>query len=795
MAGRSNQKRARFEFRGRVQGVGFRPHVYRVASNLGLSGFVSNTSDGALIEAEGAAGEVDLFLQIVLETMPPLASVTAVDLCELPAMGKGGFAIRPSCGGQPRCDVTPDAAMCPACLGELFNPHDPRHRYPFINCTNCGPRYSIIESVPYDRPSTTMRAFEMCETCAAQYADPADRRFHAQPVACPDCGPHVWLEGTDGRKAAKRGEAIARAAELLNQGRIVAIKGIGGFHLACLADCEDAVRQLRQRKLRDGKPLAIMAPTLQAAARLVHLNGAAREALYSLAAPIVLAPRRDDAPVAPGIAPGCRDLGVMLPYAPLHYLLFVEGLGPLAMTSANLSGQPLTYLNQDARRTLADVADALLMHNRDIHRPIDDSVVISLRGRCVPIRRARGYVPVPIPVGDEPVHVDVMALGGDLKNTICLLRPDGAVLSEHLGDLGNADAYRNFVAAEHRLRRLFDFEPAVVAHDLHPAFESTRYARTMGKPLIAVQHHHAHIASVTAEHDEPGPVIGIACDGTGYGTDGAVWGCEILLCERGDFERIGQLVYVPLVGGDAASIECWRPAMAWLRQAWGADWREIVSSQCPQIGARLSAAAGVEQIKLAERMIDRGLNTPPTSSLGRLLDATAFLLGLCDRNRHEAEAAMALETAAASYDGEVAPLQFEIHEHRATVEISLAPMVREFASLFEAGCGAVQLAARVHETIVAALWAAALRVRDQRGVNTVVLSGGCFVNRLLTERLTDRLEDHGFRVLTNQAVPPGDGGISLGQAWVARWRVAERNMPKIAQTRAKSAEPMNQEAC
>jgi hydrogenase maturation protein HypF len=809
--------RRRFDLRGQVQGVGFRPYVYRLATMHGLAGFVGNDSSGAFVEVEGLVAAIDAFAHDLVAQLPPLARITELVQRDLPPTGEIVFRIRASeARPDERPEVTPDAATCADCLRELFDPADRRYRYPFINCTNCGPRYSIIRDVPYDRPQTTMSVFPMCARCAAEYADPASRRFHAQPNACAVCGPELRLVRTreTTRVTADVAEAsptdpIPVAARLLHGGGIVAIKGIGGYHLACRADCEDVVQRLRERKLRDGKPLAVMVPNLDVARRLCRLTPADEDALRSVAAPIVLALKADGHGLAASISAGCRDFGLMLPYAPVQHLLFAEGLGPLVMTSANLAGQPLTYRDEDAVEDLADVADAFLVHNRDIFRPIDDAVVVTFRDEVVPIRRARGYAPRPLrlvglagccrdvgpPTADTGVGRysgrRVLAVGGELKATVCLLQRGEAILSEHLGDLTNPAAYRHFVAAIDRLKQLAGCEPEVVACDLHPRYLSTEYARRCELPVVAVQHHHAHIASVMAEWGELGPVIGLSCDGAGYGTDGAVWGCEALFCERGDFERIGHLEYFPLVGGDLAASETWRPAAALVRAAFGEDWRgvwdEVLSRRWRNCSARTESSAGDEgesvpdgrkardavggDVEVFERQLVRGINTPSTSSLGRVFDAVAFLLGLCDRNRHEAEAAMAVEAAATEHGGPVTPLSYAVDGDGDHLVASLVPTIRDIVRASgDSESQPALLAARFHETVAQMLAESARLAATPRGMRHIALSGGCFANRRLLVRVVELLEADGFIVLYHREVPSGDGGLALGQAFVAAWR-------------------------
>jgi hydrogenase maturation protein HypF len=780
MPDRSRRTRRRFDLRGQVQGVGFRPYVYRLALAHDLGGHVVNSSNGAAIEVEGMPSSVEAFARALFEQLPPLATVTTHDAVDLPASGETTFRIRASRDdASRRPEVTPDAATCGDCVGELTDRGDRRYRYPFINCTNCGPRYSIIRDVPYDRPQTTMAVFRMCPACQREYDDPADRRFHAQPNACPACGPQLTLRvvrrvaGEQPGVFATTGDPLDNAARLLDAGAILAVKGIGGFHLACRADDEAVVARLRQRKLRDGKPLAVMVADLATARRLCHLGRADEAVLRSAAAPIVLAPKRPDAGLAGSIAPGCGDYGLMLPYAPVHHLLFGEGLGPLVMTSANLAGEPLTYRDADALASLADVADGFLFHDREIFRPIDDSVVLTFRKSVVSIRRARGYAPQPVQIGAAlPAVVrdgeapEILAVGGELKSTVCLLRGGGAIVSEHLGDLTRPETFRHFVGAIERLKQLYAFEPELVACDMHPRYMATAYARQLGLPVVAVQHHHAHVASVMAEHGESGPVIGLACDGTGHGVDGAVWGCEVLLCEGGAFERLAHLEYFPLVGGDQAALETWRPAAALLRQIDAAGWRAGLVP--PRDGAcRMPDEAG---LRVFEQQARRAVNAPPTSSLGRVFDALGFVLGLCERNRHEAEAAMAVEAAAGAVSDVVEPLAYSVHAGEEGMRMSLGPALREALALRDAGESAGVISARFHEAVARVLTDVAVAAARRRGVTGVVLSGGCFANRRLLGRAVALLEAAGLRVLLQRVLPCGDGGIALGQALVAAYR-------------------------
>lgn len=719
--------RRRITVGGRVQGVGFRPFVARLAGELGLGGMVGNDVHGAFIEVQGTVDQLDSFQRRLLAEAPPLARLGDVCAVEVADCAANGFTIVASADGAvPSLAITPDAAICAACAREISDPRDRRSGHPFANCTDCGPRYSIITAVPYDRPHTTMAGFAMCAACGAEYGDPGDRRFHAQPIACPQCGPRVWLEAGDQRPAAS--DAIAEAARLLHAGRIVAIKGIGGFHLAVRADDEAAVARLRLRKQRDAKPFAVMVRDLAIARSLAALTSEDEARLQSSAAPIVLAPRHGS--LAASVAPGSDLLGLMLPYTALHLLLLQASPPALVMTSGNPAGEPLCRDNTEALERLAGIADAFLLHDRPIARPLDDSVWLG----ATPLRRARGFVPDPIAL---PATRPVLALGGDLKAVVGLSGDGRCVLSEHLGDLANPAAFRNWLEATARLQELLRLTPEAVVVDLHPAYHSVRHGRSLGLPVIAVQHHHAHAAACLAEHAHVGPALAVVCDGTGYGSDGTVWGGEVLRLEGAGCERVAHLATFPLLGGDSGAQDTWRPALGLLHQAFGADWP-----------AHLPRPLDAEIIAVAQARLPRAV---ACSSLGRLFDGIAWLLGLCDVNRFEGEAAIAVEQAASPGSAGFS-LPFS--------GLDPSPIIR---AICERRADPETLALAFHEAVCDAFSAAVLRHSDE----TVALSGGCFANRLLVRGLTRRLEAAGRRVLTHRLVPPGDGGIALGQAWVA----------------------------
>ncbi len=781
-AGGAGRARLRLDFRGRVQGVGFRPWIYRLATEEGLAGHVGNDLRGAFVEVEGAPVAIARFLARVETEAPALVAIVAREEQALAPLGEREFRILSSrSGGEQRAEIAPDAATCPDCLRELFDPADRRYRYPFINCTNCGPRYSIVKSLPYDRPRTTMAAFTMCPRCQAEYDDPADRRFHAQPNACGDCGPRVELTDAVGR--ARAGEPIAESVRRLLAGEILAIKGLGGFHLACRADREDVVARLRARKGREAKPLALMVAELAAAHALVQLDPPSEALLASVARPIVLAPAHAGIPIAPAVAPGSHTLGIMLPYTPLHHLLFAtaaagEQLGPLVMTSGNPSAEPLCADNAEALARLGSIADAFLLHDRDIERRVDDSVALALRlaapggeaARTLPLRRARGFAPAPI-ILSEAVATTVLALGGELKSTVCYLAGDQALLSEHLGDLDNPAAYRAFLGTIERLGELVGVEPALIACDLHPDYAASRHARGLSLPRVEVQHHHAHIVSCMADNGLPldAEVLGLACDGTGYGDDGSIWGCELLQCSAARYARLGSLRPFVLLGGDAAARETWRPAAGLLAETYGPDW----PAAAPGAAARIRP----EALALARRFLAAPAPPGPrTSSLGRLFDAVAFLLGLCDYNQAEAQAAMALEAAAARH-GAAAPLPLPVIPEGGLLLLDPRPLIAALVGGRDAGRPAGELAAAFHAGLAQGLAALAAAAAAQGAPRRLLLSGGCFANRILTEGLAGLLQDHDLDVSIHQRVPTGDGGLALGQALIAAAQAERGQLP------------------
>ena len=752
--------RQRVRVRGIVQGVGFRPTVYRLATERGLSGWVLNDAEGVLVELEGPAARVADFVSALTAAPPPLARITAVETEAVPPQGEAHFRIVASRGGERTALISPDMSTCPDCARELLDPADRRYRYPFINCTNCGPRYSIITDIPYDRPNTTMRAFTMCPNCRAEYEDPLDRRFHAQPNACPACGPGLSLRDADGRPVG--GDPIAAVRQALLAGRILAVKGLTGFHLAADARSDPAVRDLRRRKGRDQKPFAMMAASVESVGRHAVVEEAARTLLESPERPIVLVPQRGDHGLSAAVAPASAYFGFLLPYAPVHYLLFEDDFPPMVMTSGNLSEEPICRQAEEALQRLAGIADLFLVHDRPIQTVCDDSVAMVQRGRPLLLRRGRGYAPRPIALPVEAPE-PILAVGPELKNAVCLVRGREAFVSQHVGDLKNALAARYFEATVEKMERLLEMAPTVIAHDLHPAYLSTRYARRReGVRLVGVQHHHAHVASVMAENGLEGETIGLAMDGTGYGPDGTVWGGEVLRAGPAEFRRLGHLAYVPLPGGDAAVEHPVRTAWAMLREAFGPE-------EADRHLAGHLAAVPPEDRRLWADMADRGLHSPRACGLGRLFDAASALAGVCARSTYEGQAAIELEAAAVSAPHDAGPYGFAIRDAAdgGAWTLDWRPLIRDLVGDLEAGCPAPEAGARFHATVAAMLHAAALRAHRRTGLGRVVLSGGCFANDRLVRALVPRLEADGLAVYVHREVPPGDGGVALGQAYVA----------------------------
>ena len=775
-----------------VQGVGFRPWVYARAAELGLTGWVGNTAEGVRLEVEGSGGAVAAFADRLARDAPPLARVDHVAWEDVTPTGGTGFTIEASGGGPGRTLVSPDVAMCADCERELTDPRDRRHRHPFVTCTNCGPRFTIVTGLPYDRDTCTMAGFPMCPACAAEYADPADRRFHAQTVCCPDCGPVLTLT-RPGAPPETGDAALDAARRLVADGGVVAVKGLGGFHLACDATDEQAVALLRKRKQRGDKPFAVLVPDVTAARGLAHLDAAEAALLTGHHRPIVLLRRRAGSPLAPSVAPGLDDVGLMVAYTPLHRLLLGlpgdrPGPGALVLTSGNLAGEPIVTDDAEARERLAGLADAWLGHDRPIHVPCDDSVARVVDGVELPLRRSRGYAPLPVDLPfDAPA---ALAVGGDVKNTFCLAEGRQAWLSAHVGDMDDLATQRAFGDAERHLETITGVRPTALAADAHPGYRSGRWARehAAGRPVRLVQHHHAHVTSTMAEHGHDGRsrVIGVAFDGTGYGDDGAAWGGEFLLADYAGFDRAAHLGAVPLPGGDAGVRNPCRMALSHLRAA-GVAW---------DAGLPSVRACAPEELRLLETQLERGLACVATTSMGRLFDAVASVAGVCQRIGYEAQAAVELEavTRRAEADGSYA---FALQEGPGPLRLDPGPVVSAAARDALAGEPAGVIGLRFHRAVVDGVAAVASRLRRRTGLEVVTLSGGVFANVLLTSWCAAALERDGFRVLRHRRVPPTDAGLALGQVAVLAHRATEAPRSKAPEQEPEQAgrPPRKEQPC
>jgi len=741
---------------GVVQGVGFRPFVHRLAMRHGLTGWVRNRAGEVEIAVEGTGEQLEAFRTALDRELPPLARVDGIVVEVLAPEGSTEFAILASADDPDRRQpISPDVATCAACEGELFDPLDRRFRYPFITCTDCGPRFTVIEAMPYDRERTSMRAFTQCPACLREYRTPGDRRYHSESNSCRDCGPRLWFERAGRATAAPGIDPLLAAADVIRAGAVLAVRGLGGFHLATDATNEAAVERLRARKRREAKPLAVMVRTLGDADALAWISDQEARLLASRERPIVLLRARHDSPLAPSVAPGIDTVGVMLAYTPLHHLLLDLCRRPLVMTSGNLSDEPIATDNGDARRRLTDVADAFLLHDREIVARYDDSVVRVAAGGQIFLRRARGHAPLPVAL-PVATPVPLVAVGPHLKNTFTLAAGRQAYVSQHIGDLENLETLEHFRASFDALRRLFRVEPEVAVRDLHPGYLSTHVAEELGlSRVIAVQHHHAHIGAVMAEHGVTEPVVGVAFDGTGYGDDGNVWGAEVLIADLTGYRRVGHLDYAPLPGGDLAARRPWRAALGYLDLEPAAE------------AAFRRAFTGVDrkELRLAGRQLARGVNTPFASSMGRLFDAAAAVLGVRQACHYEGQAAMELEALAGTRNAPTLP--FPALGAAGEWVLDPIPLLTALGERRAAGVGLGALAAEFHESVAAGTVALVSRAVELAGTRRVALGGGCFQNARLLTSLRVRLEWQGFDVLIPRALSPNDGAVSYGQAAIA----------------------------
>ena len=773
--------RHHYKINGIVQGVGFRPFVYRLANERALTGWVRNSPAGVEIEIQGSAGLLASFECALSSEAPPLSDISTIIKEVIPVSATQGFSILPSTDGEPDIQIAPDSALCSDCLREMFDPSDRRFRYPFITCTNCGPRYSIITAIPYDRPNTTMAGFPLCPDCQGEYQNPLDRRFHAQPIACHTCGPQMSLVTAQGAIMAARDESVVQAVQLLKNGAIIAVKGIGGYHLAVDACNHAAVERLRERKKRDEKPFAVMAADIETARTLVQMDEREERLLCSPEAPIIIVKKRHGTLLSLLIAPHNGWLGLMLPYAPLHHLLMQNNFIALIMTSGNISDEPVAFEDNEALHRLSGIADYFLLHDRPIHIRSDDSIVRVFQGKPLFYRRARGYAPraVAIPFAVPPL----LAVGAELKSAVCYADGTRAVLSQHIGDLQNSATFDSFSHIATHLSRLLAIKPIRIACDLHPDYLSSRYAEDSGLPLIRVQHHHAHMASCMAENGLDGEAIGIIFDGTGYGADGTIWGGEFLVGGYDSYRRAGHFRAAALPGGDAAVREPWRMALSYLYQALG-DAAFTIDHPVARIlpeGER----------SLFAQMLRRGINSPLTTSCGRLFDAVAALLNLRHTVSYDGQGAIELE-ALAETDSDFksksppAPLSQRggynhpsqggeysftiVHHETMPLQVDFSPMFTDILADITHGIPSATIAHRFHQTVASAATEVCLRIAAATGLNRVIFSGGVFQNRLLTKMIYTALSQKGLHVFTHRLVPPNDGGIAVGQAAIAARR-------------------------
>jgi hydrogenase maturation protein HypF len=777
-------KLASISVRGIVQGVGFRPFVYGLAVRHNLKGWVYNTSEDVKIEVEGETEAVEQFERALETEAPPLAHIEGIAIEHHPPVGHKNFEIRQSQAQEGKYQlISPDVATCRACLSELLNPEDRRYRYPFTNCTNCGPRFTIIEDMPYDRPKTTMRYFQMCPQCQAEYDNPLDRRFHAQPNACLKCGPQVELVDNQGNLISDP-NPIAAASQLLKEGKIVAVKGLGGFLLACDATNDTVVQTLRRRKKRPSKPFAIMVATIDEARRHCYVSPEEEDLLTSPQSPIVLVRWKEGSPVSREVAPNLRFLGIMLPYTPLHHILLRDIGRPLVMTSGNLSEEPIAKDNDEALRRLSGIADYFLIHNRDIYSRYDDSVAIVERGTSQLVRRARSYAPYPIRLPFEAKQV--LGCGAEEKNSFCLTKDNYAFVSQHIGDMENMETLEHFDNTISLYKRLFHIEPEIIAHDLHPDYLATKYAQELGESgmkLVPVQHHHAHIVSCMADNGLDSPVIGVALDGTGLGVDGNIWGGEFLAVDCRNFRRLGHLEYLPLPGGDAATKRPYRTAIGYILTLLGEDALDaVIASEAKQSQLASIGQVTEVEIEVIKRQIERRINSPLTSSMGRLFDVISALLGIRGEIDYEGQAAVELEMAAHSSviaksvsDEAISDVResypYRIVEDEGIRIVRLKDLLSAVIEDLHQGVSRGMISVKFHNTVAQMINEMCHMIADEIGVRQVALSGGVFQNRLLLRKTVSLLENSGFQVFSHRQVPCNDGGISLGQAVIANFAV------------------------
>ncbi len=763
----------RVTINGIVQGVGFRPFLFKLASKYNLSGEVSNTSRGVIVTIQGKPDKIDLFIKSIKTEKPVLALISSIESCHVPISGYKSFKIKESKPSRVRSTlISPDVSICRECLDELNNPENRRFEYPFINCTNCGPRFTIIEDIPYDRPKTSMKHFPMCEECQKEYYNPLDRRFHAQPNACAVCGPGVTLVNSFKEEVCNSRDSITRAAELLKQGKILAVKGLGGYHLAVDACSDQAVKELRKRKSRPHKPFALMAESVDAVKRFVHVDKDEKKLLESFNRPVVLLKKKQNMAesLSASLAPVNRYLGIMLPYTPLHYILLKKGPDLLVMTSGNRSGEPLSIDNDDALAAFSHIADYFLIHNRDIYFRADDSIVQVKKGKTRFLRRSRGYAPLPVMLKNP--CPEVLAAGGGLKSTVCLTKGSHGFLSQHIGDLFNFKTFTFYKNTIEHLKKIMDIRPGIIAHDMHPSYMSTDYAEKYAEKepeikLCAVQHHHAHAVSCMAENQIDHRVMALTLDGTGFGTDGEIWGGEIITCDYTSFTREAHLEYIPMPGSEAAVLEPWRMAVAYLNRAFGNDMFDL--------DINFLKRHEKEKIEFLQRMMRKKLNSPLTSSSGRLFDGISSILGIRDKISFESQAAMELEALADTDISHIKPYGFSFKNIREKgFEIGISPLIKGIVHDITDEKELSFISAKFHKTFVDMFVKGVLKVKETTALNDVVLSGGVFNNSLVFDNMVKELENNGLKVYTHTKVPAGDGGISLGQAVIAGAREKEQ---------------------